>query len=202
MPEISYECDSAQGFNFQKDQQTYIGHIKSLKIGSTADTDSDTPADLNVVNPTDAGYATYPVVGVITNWVWPAGHGDPINFKFQISTDNFNTLQVLLQKSLSNTSVKIAYAIFKYDPGSSQYFVCCCGGPKPDQNTPLEGLVEKKGTDLILKLGAQGTNPPSPANWAVELGVMPQPKSQNVFYASAVKKNLTKEWGITVGAKK
>lgn len=61
MAQLDFGCSISQGYNFQKDVQTLVGHLVKLKIGDTeitADTDLTDPAD-NTKSVTVVGPISY-----------------------------------------------------------------------------------------------------------------------------------------------
>lgn len=62
-------------------------------------------------------------------------------------------------------------------------------------------ILEKNGDDLNLALAEdKSTEVQSPENYAFQIGIKPQPESQNITVAVADQKNIVKGWGVAVAA--
>jgi hypothetical protein len=187
----SYNCSVYQGFNFQKDSQDLVGHIVSVKVGT-----SDLSADLSVTDPTSANMATYvKVVGVVSSIYWNGGYADPLQFSCQVSTTNKNTLATLQHQSMSNTEVEVKFNIYDYDPDAKVYFKCF-----HSNDAVVKGLIMKSGGELQLSISMdQSMEIVNPKNYTFFLGVMPQPQSQDIMMAVSNTAKFAKKWGVAVG---
>jgi hypothetical protein len=187
----SFNCSVYQGFNFQKDGQDIVGHLVSLKIG-----EEELAADMDVTNPTSANMAEYvKVVGVISQIYWNGGYADPINLAFQVSTAVKNKVATLQHQSLSNTEVEMKFNIYDYDPDAKMYYPCF-----HTDDAVVKGLIMKSGGDLQINIDMdQSMEVVSPKNYAMSLGVMPQPESQDIHLAVSNSDKFVKKWGVAVG---
>jgi len=192
MASSSYQCDVLQGFNFQKDGQTLVGHITSLTIG-----DTPLPADTQVQDPCEIGSETLiKVVGVISSVYWEGGFADPVSFSAKISILNKNTATLLQHKDLSNTNVELGFVVYEYDPIAKAYFKAFHA-----DETKLKGLVLKNGGELEIAVDSeQSMEVPSPKNFNFYLGVMPQEEQQIIDLAVSETDKFSKKWGVTVEA--
>ena len=134
MAESSYNCSVSQGFNFEKDAQTLVGHIVACKVG-----DTQFDADLNVTNPEDNANLVK-VFGIVSGIFWNGGYADPVQFTCQVSTNNKNKIATLVHKSMANTEVLFQFNIYDYDPKEKKYYKCFHSNA-----TDLKGLVLKSG---------------------------------------------------------
>jgi len=191
MAASSYSCSVSQGFNFQKDAQVLIGHINSLKIGTT-----QLKADLSVTDPTSANMATYvKVYGVVSSIYWEGGYADPIQFSCQVTTDNKNTLATLQHSQMSNTEVDVQFTIYDYDPTAKVFFKCF-----HTNDAIVNGLIMKSGGQLDMNVSMdQSMEIVNPKNYTFVLGVMPQEVSQDIHLAMSNTAKFVKKWGVAVG---
>jgi hypothetical protein len=189
MAELSYSCDVSQAFNFQKDVQTPVGHINKLKIA-----DKQMAADIAITDPEKVTGDPIKVVGVVSGMYWAGGYADGIQFGCQVSNANKLTLAVLSHSEMSNTSVRVSFTIYDYDPDEKKYYKCF-----HTDGAELEGLVEKSGGELAIEIDTdQSEEVMSPKNFTFNLGVMPEDKAQEAHLAMSVSDKLVKKWGITI----
>lgn len=193
MAASSYPCSIDQGFNFQKDAQMMVGHINSLKIG-----DKEFAKDLTVEDPTKIteDESTAKVVGVLSNIYWEGGYADAIQFSCQVGVTNKQDAVVLQHTNLSNTNVEFSFTVYDYDPLQKKFYKAY-----HTNETDLKGLIEKTGEDLAINVDmVQGVEVPSPINYGLYIGVMPQEEEQDIHYGVSVDGKFVKKWGITVKA--
>jgi hypothetical protein len=118
MASTSFNCSVNQGFNFEKDSQSVVGHLTSLKIGTT-----EFAKDIEIMDPTAIKDDTkVKVVGVISGIYWNGGYADPLSINCQVSTVNKQDSVVLQHSDLSDTTVEYDYVIYDYDPVAKVYF--------------------------------------------------------------------------------
>lgn len=190
MAEISYSCDVAQGFNFQKDVQTVIGHINSLKISDK----DDLKADLNITDPENVSELVK-VFGIASNIYWAGGYADPVQLSCQVSTENKNVLATLQHKSMANTEVELVFTIYDYDPKEKKYFKCF-----HTNEAKLKGLIHKAGGELEMNISMdQSMEIVSPRNYTFALGTMPQDVDQQIHLAVSLSGKFVMKWGVEVG---
>ncbi|NLE87861.1 MAG: hypothetical protein GX607_15850 [Myxococcales bacterium] len=189
MAEFNKHCDIYQGYNYKKDRQTPVGFITSLKIG-----DKDLAADQTVkdpLNPED----DLKVVAVLSGALWQLGPTDALYFSGQVSVASKQRCQELLFKSLTKVEVVFQFSVYDYDPIAKKYFKCLT------VDADMKGILEKNGDDLNLALAEdKSTEVQSPENYAFQIGIKPQPESQNITVAVADQKNIVKGWGVAVAA--
>lgn len=191
MAEISYACDVVQGFNFQKDVQTVVGHINSMKISDK----DDLKSDLNVTDPENVADVVK-VFGIVSDIYWAGGYADPLQLSCQVSTDNKNVLATLQHKSMANTEVELVFTIYDYDPKEKKYFKCFhTNGEK------LLGLIFKSGGELAMNIEMdQSMEIVSPRNYSFQLGTMPQDKDQQIHLAVSLSGKFVKKWGVEISS--
>jgi hypothetical protein len=192
MASTSFNCSVGQGFNFEKDSQSVVGHLTSLKIGT-----KEFAKDIEVMDPTAIKDDTkVKVVGVISGVFWNGGYADPLSVNCQISTVNKQDAVVLQHSDLSDTSVEYDYVIYDYDPVAKVYFKAF-----HNDTTTLKGLIEKSGGGLSLGIEMdQSMEVVSPKNFGFFIGIMPQEEAQTVHYGVSNTGKFTKSWGVSVAA--
>jgi len=191
MAEISLSCDVSQGFNFQKDQQTPVGHINKLKVAG-----KELAADMAVTDPENVTGDKVKVVGVVSNIYWGGGYADSIEFYCQVSNPNKKTLAVLTQMEMANTMVEFVFTIYDYDPDEKTYYKNF-----HSNDAVLKGLVLKAGGKLSIGIDMdQSQEVVSPKNFTMNLGVMPEDLEQDTHLAMSVSDKMVKRWGVTVSA--
>ena len=136
MASTAFNCSIGQGFNFEKDSQSVVGHLTSLKIG-----DKEFAKDIEVMEPTGIkGDTKIKVVGIISGIYWNGGYADPLSVNCQLSAVNKQYAEVLQHSNLSDTTVEYDFVIYDYDSVAKVYFKAFHNNQKT-----LEGLVEKSG---------------------------------------------------------
>ena len=189
MPTFQKNCDVKQGYDYQKDVQTPIGYITSLKIG-----DQELKADQTVKDPM-APDTDFPVVAVLSGVIWTLGVTDPFHFSGQISVYNKQNVLSLTYKSLSKVDVTFKVAVYEYDPIQKKYFKCMLG----TDDAVLNGLVEKSNGELTLSISDDASHEViSPENYAFHVGINPQPSAQTVTVATSFSDKVVKSWGMKV----
>jgi len=189
MAELNYGCDVSQGFNFNLDAQTYVGHINKLKVA-----DKDMAEDFSVTDPENVTGDAVKVVGVVSNMYWPGGIADSIEFGCQVSSANKTTLSELVYSDMSDTTIECAWTIYSYDPDEKKYYKCF-----HTDGAALKGLINKSGDQLSIAVDTdQSDEVVSPRNFAFNLGIMPEDSAQDTHIAFSVNSKMVKQWGITV----
>ena len=192
MATTSFNCSVSQGFNFEKDAQTVVGHLTSLKIGT-----KEFAKDIEVIDPTAIIDNTkVKVVGIMSGIYWKGGFADPLSFNCQISAVNKQDAVVLQHSNLSDTTVECDFVVYDYDPVAKVYFKTF-----HNDTTTLQGLVEKSGGELSLGIEMdQGMEVVSPKNFGFYLGIAPQEKTQTLHYGVSTTGKFSKAWGVSIGA--
>lgn len=190
MADYSFPCDVVQGFNFNPDVQTKVGHIETIDIAERGELVSD----LEVDNPLDR--SKIKVFGIVSDIYWSGGITDPIQFSCQVSVTNKKSLQKMVRLDMSNTNVKFKFTIYSYDPDNKKYFTAYWS------EAELLGLIEKMGGDLNINIDEDaGYEVQSPENYAFSLGVAPvDDQAQEVHFAVSETDKMVKQWGIARAA--
>jgi len=187
---VALTASVSQGFNFQKDAKTIVGHINFLKVG-----DTEMDSDLDVTDPMNVPKKVK-VFGVASNISWNGGYADPISFSAQVSVPNMSKLATLQHKSMANTEVMVQFTFYAYDPATKKYFMTF-----HTKAAKLSGLVLKRGGELAMNIAtAQSYEVVSPKNHTFTLGVMPQPQAMQLYVATSPTSMTIRPWGVAVGA--
>ncbi|MEE2788027.1 MAG: hypothetical protein VX589_11860 [Myxococcota bacterium] len=184
---IEIPCDMNQGFNFRKDVMTQIGMINTLKIGEV-----DLTADITLKDP-ENNQTDKTVVGVLNYVGWSAAPTDPVHLTVQVSESAKNKLDGLTKKNMSNVEVDLDFDCYTYDAREKKYFKNFHAN-----DAELKGLIFGQGDDLAIRIHLdQNQMVQAPRNYTLELGIKPQPTSQDLHYASSVTDKLVLQWGVT-----
>jgi hypothetical protein len=183
--------DVEQGYNFKADIQKNIGHIISLQIGTVSNI-TQFKADTQLQSPMDPVNTLKPKVGVMSSVTWGGGYGDPMEFKFHVSTQNKQKLSNLIHGGLSDTTVNIEFAVWEYDPVAATWYLAF--GTSAITNC----LITKEDKDLKITVAKEPGAIKSPMNWEITLSLVPAPKEQGMYFATASLVTVAKQWGITV----
>ncbi len=192
MADLNFDCNVAQGFNFQNDVQTLVGHIVSCQVGDEA-----FDSDLQVQDPEGEPDEFVGVFGIAAGIYWGGGYADPIQFNCQVSNANKVKIATLTHKTLTSTEVTFKFNIYDFDPSEKKYYKCF-----HTDDADLKGLVLKSGGDLVMNIDmTQSGEITSPKNFAFNLGVMPQEEeSADLMVATSVSDKFVKKWGVAVSA--
>lgn len=187
MASSNYDCSITQGYNFEKDSQELVGHLVSISIGGTALT-----ADQTLTVPTD--YSTTKVVGVISNISWEGGYAHPVYITCNVSTENQKALATMTHTNLSKTDVVYAFNVYAFDPVNKAFYLAF-----HTNGSTLNGLVHKTAGNLHLAISTHADpEVPSPLNYPLQIGIMPQDQAQEIQMAFSTTDKLVKTWGVAV----
>jgi hypothetical protein len=189
MPETSKNCDVVQGYNFQQDAQTTIGFITALNIGGT-----DIAADQACKDPIE--YDEMKVVGVLSGVHWQGGKSNPLNFSCQVSTSNKTLIKSMLAGQLKKTDVTMKFIVYDYDLDNKTYYQSFHSGDET-----LNALINKAGGKLSIQVADNASHEVvSPANYSLNMAIMPQDQAQVIHEAFSQSAKHAAEWGVKVGA--
>ena len=187
MNPVDLGCDLVQGFNFRKDKQVQIGFVTELKIG-----DVDLTADIACKDP-ENNQSDKKVVGIASFVGWTASPTDPVNINIQVSETAKNKLDTLTKKNMSNVEIDMKFDCYHYDPSEKKYYKNF-----HTNDATVKGLIFGQGDDLAVRIQLDPNHVvQEPRNYTLSLGVKPQPKSQELHYASSVSDKLVMQWGVT-----
>jgi hypothetical protein len=190
---FNFACDMAYGFIQDPNEHQRVGYVTAfagLGIPQALN------ADLTVTNPQTGARMT--VVGVIDQFEWNGGVGDPLKIDMYISQENATQLKVQ-QSTLTNTKVSaLNYLIIDYDAEVKQWFTQATpqqpplsgivpGGQNPDLNVDLTPVSVKEGIQVnVFKVSVQIA---PGANQAYVLA-----------FANSATKPVAKAWGLVIGS--
>jgi hypothetical protein len=187
--EISFSLSVTQGFNFDINEQLSVGHITSLTIGTT-----ELNADLSVTDPEFPNGDTIKVACVISAIFWSGGFADPIQFSCQVSNDNKQALEFLVDQTLSNTDVQFSFNVYDWDLTKQKYYKAF-----HTNGAALYGFIENQGGELNMTIDPdQSMEVAYPINFKFTLGVMPAELAQFLHHATSVSDKFVKQWGVAV----
>jgi len=183
-----HSCDVVNGFNFKRDVQNAMGHLKALTIGQEA-----IEANMEVISPETGDMVT--VVGIISDIYWEGGDAHPISISCQVSNSNKVLLTELTGDTLHDTSVEFDFDIYEYDPAPDQrkFYKCFhCN------DEAVKGRLEKdQGGRLAIEVARDASHEvESPLNFAMQFAVNPEEIEQVLHIAHAVQSNKTSRWGV------
>lgn len=189
---IKLRCDIWNGFNFQKDKKSPIGHLTALTISK-----KKLNNDLTVQDPTKIdAKPSEEVVGIIGAMRWDGGFADPIVFTCQISKTSREILAMLMHTELSNTEVEFAFNLYEFDSDttSPKYYRSF-----HTDNKPIKGIIEKYDGTLEFEIDFESSQEvPSPRNYELYLSVMPNDtEAQQLHLAVSDTAKYVKVWGIS-----
>jgi hypothetical protein len=154
-------------------------------------------ADLTVTNPQTGAEMT--VVGVIAQFEWNGGVGDPLKIDMYVSQENAAQLKLLQQSTLKTTKVSaLNYLIINYDPEVKQWFTQAApqqpplsgivpGTPNPDLTVDMTGVPVKAGIDVNV--------------YQVSVQIAPGANQAYVLtFANGATTPVAKAWGLVVGS--
>lgn len=191
MAEFYKNCDVYQGYNYRKDKQTSVGFVTSLKVG-----DIELQVDQACKDPT-APETELKAVMVLSGSMWGLGVTDAVYLSGQVSVFNKQKLMGLLYKDLTKVDVEFKFSVYEYDPVEKKYYKCML----PSDDAVLKGILEKNGNDLNLSVADDASREvQSPENYAVQVGIKPQPSAQTITVATSFSDKVVKSWGLTVAA--
>jgi hypothetical protein len=188
MAEEYHSCDVTQGFNFKRDVQNPLGHVKTLVIGQeTID------PNMEVISPETGDKIT--VVGIISDIAWDGGDAHPISVTCQVSNSNKVLITGLTGETLHDTSVDFDFDIYRYDPAPDQrkFYKCFHTGDEV-----VKGRLQKSpGGKLSISIAQDASHEvESPLNFTLWFAVNPEEIEQALHVAHAVGANKTSRWGV------
>jgi hypothetical protein len=188
MAEEYHQCDVVNGFNFKRDVQNALGHLKTLTLGQET-----IEANMEVICPETNDKVN--VVGIISDISWEGGDAHPISINCQVSNSNKVLLTGLTGDTLHDTSVEFDFDIFRYDPAPDQrkFYKCFhCN------DEAVKGRLEKSADGRLSVSIAQEASHEveSPLNFTLYFAVNPEEIEQVLHVAHAVGANKTSRWGV------
>ena len=212
---FEFSCDREYGFLADPNVHKRLGYLVGLEGLGLA---KALAADLRAITPFDASFVpgyktlaysapranapsgTAKVVGVIANFSWAGGVGDPIEIDFYVSQDNALRIKALQQTALKTTAVKsLAWWMADYDQEAKKWFEqaypvaatgavsgVLAGRENPRLNVDLTPVPVKDGIDVKV--------------YKVSIAVAPAANlTQSLCFANSAQKKQLKSWGLVVG---
>jgi hypothetical protein len=211
MAEHYLSCDWKSGFVMSPANKPRVGYLLSLEglgLGSalTADLGVFTPFNIDgSPNYTGVTIAEGKVtcVGVIENFSWGGGVGDPVCISAYISSDNANMIGAKLKETIKTTAItKLAWWIVNYDQTDKKVWY-----EEAYPATPLAITAQLNsggGQNYRLSVAEQGTVVAPNIDVKVHslyIEAVPAANQTCVFhFATSSDKKFVKNWGLKVGA--
>jgi hypothetical protein len=191
---FNYACDYTAGFVQDPNEHARVGYVTEFAgLGLPQALN----ADLTIQNPETGANMT--VVGLIAQFEWNGGVGNPLDIEMYLSQENAFELKTLQQATLKNTTVtELNYLILDYDQEVKQWFTqaapaqpplsgIVAGGSNPELNVDLTSVPVKDGIDVyVYKVTVQIA---PPAN-----------KAYALTFANSATTPVAKAWGLVVGS--
>lgn len=211
-------CNWRAGFVMDPTQKQRFGYITSLDgFGLSAALDLDitvyTPYNVGA-NPTYAGLgsnytastednpiSTCKVVGILEQFSWNGGVGDPMSFSLYMSQENATKIKALQQMTLKTTTIKkLGFWVGNYDEEVKKWYE----EAYPKAPTELTGQLNAPGkNDIRLAVANEPVKvaPNIDVNvFNVFLEMVPAANQQHtIHFASSDQKKVVKGWGLVVG---
>ena len=212
---FEYDCSREAGFVMDPNEQRRFGYVTALNgfgLPKTLD------ADLQVHLPFNKGempsfralkyigpnaktpMATAKVVGVLDQFNWAGGVGDPIRLEFYVSQENAMQIMALQQRALKTTDIKaLGWWIADYDQEDKKWF---------EQAHPVSitGAITghingKDNSELEVDLNPTLVKTNVDVNvYKVKLAVVPAGNYKyNLHFASSNDQKVIRSWGVLIG---
>lgn len=205
-----FPCDWKSGFIMNPTKKQRVGYLVSFDgIGLSG----PLAQDVIVYTPYNVeGAATnydkltiaedkVTVVGVLDNFSWGGGVGDPVCVSAYISAENAMLIKGMLKMTLKTTSIKqLGWWIANFDEETKAWF----DEAHPLAPTEITGQLNAPGkTDIRLMVADEPTKiaPNIDANvYNIYFEVVPAANQTCDFhFATSSGKNFVKRWGLKVG---
>jgi hypothetical protein len=191
---FNYACDFTAGFVQDPNEHQRVGYVTAFAGLGLSEA---LKADLTIVNPQTGADMT--VVGVIAQFEWNGGVGNPLEIEMYVSQENAVQLKTVQQSTLKNTTVTaLNYLILDYDQEVKQWFTqaapaqppltgIVAGGSNPELNVDMTPVAAKSGLEVsVFKVMVQVA---PPAN-----------KAYALTFANSANMPVAKAWGLVVGS--
>jgi hypothetical protein len=190
----NYACEFTAGFVQVPSEEQRVGYVTAFEgLGLS----QALKADLTIIDPQTVANVT--VVGVIEQFEWNGGVGNPLEIQMYVSQENAVQLKTLQQATQKTTSVSaLNYLILDYDQEVKRWFTqaapaqpplsgIVAGGSNPELNVDMTSVPVKDGIDVyVYKVTVQIA---PPAN-----------KAYALTFANSATTPVTKAWGLVVGS--
>jgi len=206
----NFPCDWKSGFVMDPTKKQRVGYLVTFDgIGLAAPLAQDvtvfTPYN---VDGADTGYASLKVaedkvnvVGVLDNFSWQGGVGDPICISAYMSAENALLIKGMLKMTLKTTSIKtLGWWIGNFDEETKAWF------NEAHPKAPAEITAQLNapgGKDVRLVVADEPTKVAANIDvnvYNIYFEVVPAANQTCDFhFATASGKNFVKRWGLKVG---
>jgi hypothetical protein len=191
---FNYACDFTAGFVQDPNEQQRVGYVTAFAgLGLP----QALKADLTILDPQTVANLT--VVGVIAQFEWNGGVGNPLEIQMYVSQENAAQLKMLQQTTLKTTNVTaLNYLILDYDQEVKQWFTqaapaqpplsgIVAGGSNPELNVDMTPVAVKDGVDVYV--------------YKVSVQLAPAANKAYVLtFANSATTPMAKAWGLVVGS--
>ena len=177
---VDTSLNLTQGFQFVTANQTPLGYLTSLTVGTTP-----LAADLSVTLPTGGARA---VVAVLRGYGWKQASGDALAFEGQISSSNKQLFNQAQSSATATTAVSFDFLAWDFDMVAGQYFKTFAAVGGPLQALWASGRVEATVNDAV-------TTPP---NYTMRLILSPTKVPQDLAVGTAVGKSTVRSWAAPI----
>ena len=190
----NYACDFTAGFIQDPNENQRVGYVTAFAGLSLAQA---LKADLTIINPETVANMT--VVGVIAQFEWNGGVGNPLEIEMYVSQENAAQLKTLQLSTLKTTTVsELDYLILDYDQEVKRWFTqaapaqpplsgILAGGTNPELNVDMTPVAVKDGIDVYV--------------YKVTVQIAPAAnKEYALTFANSATTPVAKAWGLVVGS--
>lgn len=210
MSSFNLACDWRSGFVMDPEKKQRVGYLvkfSGLNMGEylKADIDVFTP-----YNSSETGYGEVEVdsdetkvtvVGVMEDFSWGGGVGDPICISAYISSENAEVLSAKTKTTLDTTIIsELAWWIVNFDEENKVWYEECY---PLDPEIAGGQLNAPGGSDVRLVVSADATKiaPTVDLNvYNMYFEVIPAANTTyNFHFASSMKTKFVKNWGLKIG---
>lgn len=215
---FDYPCNWRAGFVMDPTKKQRFGYVTALEgFGLSA----ALPLDIQVYSPFNTGAApTYTgmgsnyvaptpdaptssakVVGVIENFSWAGGVGDPICISMYVSQESASQIKALQQLTLKTTTIKqLGWWIADFDEEVKKWYEQAF--PKaPDKVSGQLNAPSKTDIRLAVATDPEKVAPNIDVNvYNVYMEVIPAANAlHTLHFANSDQKKVVKSWGLVVG---
>jgi hypothetical protein len=190
----NYACDVTAGFVQDPNEQPRVGYVTAFAgLGLP----QALKADLTIIDPRSVANMT--VVGVIAQFEWNGGVGNPLEIEMYVSQENAAQLKTLQLSTLKTTTVSaLNYLILDYDQEVKRWFTqaapaepplsgILAGGSNPELNVDMTSVPVKDGIDVYV--------------YKVTVQIAPAANKAYVLaFANSANTPVAKAWGLVVGS--
>lgn len=208
---FDYPCDWKAGFSMDPTKKNRVGYLTAfsgLDLG-----DANLAQDISVFsawNPAETGYADVTLegedkrvkcVGILDQFSFGGGVGDPICISAYISAENANLLSAKMKIALNTTKItKLGWWICNFDEENKKWYE----ESYPKDPTNVKGQLNAPGgRDVRLSIASQPTKvaPNIDVNvYQIYFEIIPAADATySLHFATDASKQFVRNWGLVVG---